>query len=157
MRAYIPMSDAGLVPVAKWFGSDRHQGELTFAARQVYERVAELAPQDAVLQENPNRWNDVYYGLYGLRQTAAFDWICGAEMGGDPRECARMQTKLMPLFNDPTASQSIDIDQACDAWGIRVLVAKSDDPVFADRRAWPWKRAAIAENDRVRAIQCGKR
>jgi hypothetical protein len=157
MRAYIPMSDAGLVPVAKWFGSDRHQGELTFAARQVYERVAELAPQDAVLQENPNRWNDVYYGLYGLRQTAAFDWICGAELGGDPRECARMQSKLMPLFNDPTASRSIDIDQLCDAWGIGVLVAKSDDPVFTDRCAWPWKRAAIAGNERVKAIQCGTR
>jgi len=92
-----------------------------------------------------------------LRQTAAFDWKCGAEMGGDPRECAPMQSKLTPLFNDPTASRSIDIDQVCDAWGIGILVAKSDDPVFVDRCAWPWKRAAMAGNERVRAIKCGTR
>jgi hypothetical protein len=157
MRIYIPLSDTGAIPVAKWFGSDTHQGERTLAAREVYEQLSRTTPPNAVLQENPNRWNDVYLGLYGLRQTAAFSWTCGSEMGGDARECEVMQKQLTPLFNDPTDSRVFDIDRVCDAWHIQVLVAKDDDPVFANREAWPWQRTPLVANDRVRAIGCGAR
>ena len=59
------------------------------------------------------------------------------------------------LFNDPTLSKSLDIDQVCDAWGIDVLVAKDNDPIFTDRTTRPWTRAALAENEKVRAVRCG--
>jgi hypothetical protein len=155
MRFYIPMSDSGAVPVAKWFGHDHTQGARTFAVREVYEELTPLIPAFSVLQSNPNYWNDVYHGLYGLHQTASFDYSCGSTMGGDPRDCDRMQKELIPLFNDPTASEALDIDKICRTWGISVLVAKDDDPVFHDLASWPWKRYPMAQNERVRAIPCG--
>jgi hypothetical protein len=157
MRFYIPLSDRGAIPVAKWFGHDHEQGARTFSARQAYEKLDELMPAYAVMQANPNYWNDVLQGLYGLRQTASFDWACGSTMGGNPIDCERMQRQLIPLFNDPTASKSLDIDTVCDNWGINVLVAKDDDPVFQDREAWPWQKYPLAWNERVRAIECGVR
>ena len=77
-------------------------------------------------------------------------------MGGDRRVCDRMQKELIPLFNDPTASEALDIDKVCRTWGISGLVAKDDDPVFP--RSWSpgrGRRYPMAQNEKVRAIPCG--
>jgi hypothetical protein len=50
-----------------------------------------------------------------------------------------------------------DIDGVCDAWHIRALIAKDDDPVFSDHRAWAWTRAPLAVTEHVRAVRCGSR
>ena len=155
LRSYMPLLDAGAVPIVTWFTNDRTAGRRTFDARQVYEKLQRSLPANAIIQANPNHWDDLYHGAYALRQTAAFDAGCGTGMGGNPQDCERMLVPLQALFNDPTASRAIDIDQACDAWGISALVAKDDDPVFGDRADWPWSRPAIAETERVRAIPCG--
>jgi len=155
MRFYIPMSDAGWVPVANWYGSDRDFGQRTFDARRVYESIAKK-DSGGVVEENPNRWTSLMYGMYGLRQTAAFDWQCGAVMGGDAGSCGQMLESLVPMFNDPSAARRMDIDQVCDAWGVRVLVAQDNDPVFQDRGGWPWTRDVLASSERVRAVECGR-
>jgi hypothetical protein len=73
-------------------------------------------------------------------------------MGGDPAPCAAMQTDLAPLFVGGG-----DIDRACDAYSIRALVAKDNDPVFENRWAWPWTRATLVETEHVRAVRCGSK
>jgi hypothetical protein len=155
LRTYIPLLDAGAVPIVTWFTHDRSAGRRTFDAREVYEELQHSLPANAIIQANPNHWDDLYHGAYGMRQTVAFDAGCGTGMGGSLRDCERMLEQLKPLFNDPTASRAIDIDQVCDAWEISALVAKDDDPVFGDRGTWAWSHPAIAENERARAIRCG--
>jgi len=155
MRSYFLLSDARLIPPANWMSKDTAVGRRSFDARQFYEHLNRLVPQDAVLQSNPQNWSDVYHGLYSSRQTASFDFICGTGMGGDLTACRPMQDQLVPLFADPGAARNLDVDAVCAAWGINVLVAKDIDPIFKDHLAWAWTRPALAENDKFRAIPCG--
>ena len=157
MRFFFPLADAGVFSMAKWFSHDNESGKRTFAVRQGYQQLDQIVPGSSVLQANPYYWDDIYHGLYGQRQTASFDYLCGAVMGGDPADCERMQAQLVPLFNDPTLSRALDIDQVCEAWGIDVLVGKDSDPIFYDRGTWLWGRAALVENDRFRAVPCGSK
>ncbi len=151
LRSYFPLMEARKVPVVEWFSKTADTGQRSFDARVVYEQLRRELPEDAIVQGNPTHWDDIYHGLYAQRQTAAFDRLCGSSMGGDPGPCARMQAELAPLF-----LKDGDIDRACDAWGIGVLVAKDDDLVFKDRSAWVWTRSPMVATERVRAVRCGK-
>src|SRR5579864_23226 len=155
LRFYLPLTALHVVPQLPWFSYDAEPGRRTFDARQVYERLDRMLPGEAVLQANPAHWSDVYHDLYAMRQTASDDPMCGLAFGGSTTDCSHMQAQLIPLFNDPGGAHDAKIDEVCDTWGISVLIAKDDDPVFADHAAWPWKRPAIATSERVRAVQCG--
>jgi hypothetical protein len=61
-----------------------------------------------------------------------------------------MQAELAPLF-----LRDGDIDHACNAYSIRGLIAKDDDPVFQNHSAWPWTRPLLAVTEHVRAVRCG--
>jgi hypothetical protein len=150
LRTYFPLMEARRVPVVEWFSKTAETGRRTFDARTVYQQLHRVLPEDAIVQANPAHWNDLYHGLYGERQTAAFDRLCGSVLGGDPPPCAAMQARLAPLFQSGG-----DIDSACDAWNIRVLIAKDEDSVFLDRSAWPWTRKPLAAAEHVRAVPCG--
>lgn len=150
LRSYFPLMEARKVPVVEWFSKTAEAGRRTFDARSVYEQLRRDLPKDAVVQANPTHWNDLYDGLYSGRQTAAFDRLCGSVLGGDPTPCSAMQAKLAPLF---TADG--DIDRVCDAFHIRALIAKDDDPVFENRSAWPWTYPLLAVTEHVRAVRCG--
>jgi hypothetical protein len=154
LRFYLPLTALRVVPQAAWFTYDREPGRRAFDARYVYEKVAALLPQNAILQGNP-AGSSIFYGLYAMRQTADADSVCGSTLGGSTEDCPRMQAQLIPLFNDPAVAREADVDQVCDVWGINVLIARDDDPIFADHAAWPWKRPAIADSERVRAVPCG--
>jgi hypothetical protein len=154
LRFYLPLTALRVVPPVVWFTSHPDLGRRAFDARHVYEKVAASLPQNANLQGNPAGPN-IYYGLYAMRQTADADSVCGSTFGGGTEDCPRMQAQLIPLFNAPAAARKAEVDQVCDAWGINVLIAKDDDPIFADHGAWPWTRPTIAESERVRAVQCG--
>jgi hypothetical protein len=151
VRFYLPLADAGVVPAWTWFGKHAEPGRLTFDARQVYERLGEVLPLNAVLQADPDDRSDVYHGLYGMRQTASYDSQCGSVFGGTD-DCRRIQDQLIPLFRDTEAARDVNIDEVCETWGIDALIVKDDDPVFADHATWPWKRAPIVEHKGVRAV-----
>jgi hypothetical protein len=152
LRSYLPLMEARKVPIADWFSKTAETGRRNFDARVVYEELRRDLPRDAIVQGNPTKWDDLYYGLYAQRQTAAFDRVCGSTFGGDPGPCSAMQAELAPLF-----SGAGNIDRACDAWNISALIVKDDDPVFKDRSAWPWTRAPLAAAERVRSVRCGSR
>jgi hypothetical protein len=152
MRLYLPLMEARKVPVAEWFSKSAKTGRRTFDARSVYQQLRRDLPEDAIVQANPTHWNDLYHGLYAQRQTAAFDRLCGSVLGGDPEPCSQMQSQISPLF-----LRDGDIDSVCDAWHIRALIAKDDDPVFSDHRAWAWSRAPLAVTEHARAVRCGSR
>ena len=52
--------------------------------------------------------------------------------GGDPWALLRHAIRASSLILGDG-----DIDRACDAWHIRALVVKDDDPVFRNHSAWP--------------------
>ncbi len=152
LRSYFPLMEARRVPVVEWFTKTSETGRRTFDARSVYEQLRRDLPGDAIVQANPTHWDDIYHGLYASRQTTAFDSLCGSIMGGDPTPCAAIQSDLAPLF-----SHDGDIDRVCDAWSIRALIAKDDDPVFQNHYAWPWTRPPLAVAEHIRAIRCGSK
>jgi hypothetical protein len=152
LRSYFPLMEARKVPLAEWFSKTAETGRRTFDARLVYEQLRRELPSDAIVQANPTHFNDLYHGLYGQRQTAASDRLCGSVLGGDPAPCPALQAELAPLFQ-----REGDIDRACDAWNIRALIAKDDDPVFQDRAAWPWIKTPLVVTERVRAVRCGSK
>ena len=152
LRTYFPLMEARKMPIVSWFSKTVETGRRTYDARSVYAQLARDLPKDAVLQGNPTHWGDIYHGSYAERQTAAFDSLCGAVMGGDPASCGRMQSEVGRLFVEDG-----DIDRACDAWKIQVLVAKDDDAVFQNHSAWPWTRPTLAESEHVRAVRCGSK
>ena len=154
LRLYLPLADAGVVPVVNWFSPDRGGGRRTYDARLVHEQLSHSLPPGSIIQANSNRWNAIYLGLYGEHQTASFDYFCGTEDGGDMAWCNRIQAQLVPLFNDPGAARKMNVDAVCKAWGIDVLVARDDDPVFRDRSSWVW-RSALTGTESVRALRCG--
>jgi len=152
VRGYLPLMEARKVPVAAWFSKTADTGRRSFDARLVYEQLRRDLPKDAVVQANPTSWDDLYYGLYAQRQTAALDRVCGSAFGGEPGPCAAIQADVAPLFYG-----NGDIDKACDAWKIQALIVKDDDPVFQDHSTWAWTRPALATADTVRAVGCGSR
>ncbi|HEV2202228.1 MAG TPA: hypothetical protein VGR73_20610 [Bryobacteraceae bacterium] len=154
LRFYLPLTALRVVPQPAWFSYDPEPGRRAFDAREVFEKVAQSLPQDTILQSNP-AGTGIFYGLYAMRQTAGVDLVCGSTFGGNTEDCPRMRAQLIPLFNEPAATRAADVDRICDAWGINVLIAEDDDPIFADRAAWPWRRPTVAERERVRAVQCG--
>ncbi len=151
LRFYLPLTASGAVRQVSWMASDPQPGRRNYDVRQVYERLGQMLPPNAVLQANPDSWDDLYQGLYGMRQTASFDSACGSGFGGKSA-CASMQTHLVALFKDQAGANP---DEVCDRWGINALIVKDDDPVFNDPTAWPWQRPALAANERVRAVRCG--
>lgn len=152
LRTYFPLMEARKVPVVDWFSKTAETARRTFDARLVYEQLQRELPREAIIQANPAHWNDLYHGLYSQRQTAAFDRLCGSVLGGDPSPCPAMQSALAPLFWSDG-----DIDHACDAWNIRALIAKDNDPVFQNHSAWPWTRPPLAVAEHVRAVGCGSK
>jgi hypothetical protein len=148
MRAYPMLVDAGWAQEAFWLRG-RDIGERTFAMRELYEDLQRRVPRNAVVQANPHVWNQVYLGAYAQRQTASFDFECGAVMGGDPRLCAKMQPALLLGFNDPHGSH--DVEAMCGTGGIDVLILDKSDSAARDG---PPVESAIASSGYARAVMC---
>ncbi len=154
MRIYFPLSDHELAPQAKWF-LDPDPGRRAFDFRFLYESIAGLTPATAVIQGNPNVWCQVFLGAYSLRQAGSFEYECGAAMGGDPVKCKAMQEQLLPIFNDPTKSESAQVDTVCRTWGIDALVVASGDPIWGSRPHWLTSRTPLVKTPLSLAVPCG--
>jgi len=148
MRTYPMLVDAGWAQEAFWLRG-RDIGARTFAMRELYEDLQRRIPRNAVVQANPNVWNQVYLGAYAQRQTASFDFECGAVMGGDPTLCAKMQPALLQGFNDPRGPH--DVEAMCGTGGIDVLILEKSDSAARDGRPL---ESTIASSEYARAVMC---
>ena len=156
LRGFTVLSDFARVSRYPFLGEDRRLGKRTYAARQVYEQLRRTQPVTAVMQLNPSDPEFIPYGLYADRQLGAESSDCGTVMGGDASLCAGMYPLLTGLFNPPSAAPAPEVDAVCAQFAIRVLVARDDDPVWADPRSWVWNRKPLAANSMMRAVACGK-
>jgi hypothetical protein len=156
LRGFTVLSNFARVSRYPWLGEGSQLGKRTYAARQVYDQLRQTQPVTAVMQHNPSDPEYIPYGLYAERQLAAESSDCGTVMGGDASLCAGMYPLLTGLFNPPSAAPAPEVDAVCNQFAIRVLVARDDDPVWADPRSWVWNRKPLAANSMMRAVACGK-
>jgi hypothetical protein len=123
-----------------------------YAIRSVLDRLDRTLPASAVMQQNPNwSWEEFDFGLYAHRQAAAWDVLCGAEIGGDPAACAHFLPRIAALFTDPhlTPAQAAE---TCRDVKIDAVVVTDLDPVWKDPNSWIWSAVPAVENGHVRAF-----
>jgi len=138
------------VEMLNYRGPDHSVAGRNFSARVVYEQLRSLLPVTAVLQQNPDLENPVYWGLYSNRQTAAAGLNCGIEFGGNRSRCSELYPGLAGLFqsgDSPDRAASI-----CRMSNIDVLVVTDGDPVWKISDSWVWKVTPIVAADSARAF-----
>jgi hypothetical protein len=152
LRVHGMLADGGMIP--PWFAPDRQLGERTYALREAYDRAKTRLESDALIQNDPKwKYDDIYFGLYSDRQTAAYDSSCGAQFGGDPAACVRDFPSLAELFADPDAYDLKGVTDLCNGLRIRALVIKDKDGIWTKQPPWLQNFPVIAANAHVRIIE----
>ena len=164
LRVYLPMH------VAAGMRGFKGLPEATYNARSEYGRVADLIPDDAIIQANmvdPANYFNVINMLYSERAMAtdgAPD--CGAVFGGDPEGCRQTQKAIVDIFAAPAASAS-EVRARCKALGIGYLAAVPSDPAWQDSSGWVWTLPPVVRDkvlpdvtnvsrgSALRVVQCG--
>jgi hypothetical protein len=158
LRVYPILLDRGEVTAlesATWMPADHHLGERTYALRSVYDHLSADLPKSAIVQYNPDGNTYVPHGLYLLRGVAAGDSLCLAGFGGDATQCKRRVDSIAPLFTLSSAGDSASVDYICREYGISVILAEDNDPVWKQTDSWAWTRTPIISNQYARAFDCG--
>ena len=131
-------------------GTEHAGGKRNFAARVVYEQLRGILPETAVLQQNPDLENPVYWGLYSNRQTAAAGNSCGIEFGGSRARCSELYPAVAGVFRSGDSPDRIA--SICRMSNIDVLVVTDEDPVWKISGSWVWKATPIIAVGSVRAF-----
>jgi hypothetical protein len=151
LRLYPVLSDAGVVPKIFWLSADERLGERTTANRAAYQWLRDRTAKQAIIQQNPEVFQDNFYGLYGQRQTMAGGKGCLTTFGGDPEDCTPILKRLDALF---AGGASETLEAACHALPVDVFIAKDTDAAWRNRESWVWKTTPAFENRFVRMYFC---
>jgi hypothetical protein len=133
-----------------WLDSDRQSAKRTYALRSLYESLDAQLPASAVIQHNPVTQNVIVHALYSGHDAAAGSPDCGTAFGGDPEVCGQRVRRLAALFEIPGGNP----DDACQAYGIDVIVAKDTDGAWRNASSWIWTQRPVFANNYVRAFRC---
>jgi hypothetical protein len=150
LRSVLFLNDLSPVFAQTWISPDGHFGERDFALRQTYEWLDSHIPTDAIVQPNPEAFQEVYGGLYSNRQYA-LESIFFSNFGGNDAAFREYSARLPRIFhpgNDPVP--------ICRELHIDVLVFKDIDPIWQDRSSWIWHHTPLYANDRSLAFPCAK-
>ena len=154
LRFYAVLSDAGTVPLISWLSGDQHLGERTTANREAYHWLRAHSDPAAVVQQNPEVFQDTPFGMYGERQTVAGGKGCLTTFGGNPDDCAPALRQLDPVFTSGTLEA---FAAACRALPVDFFVAKDTDPAWHDKTSWVWTEAPLFQNSFVRIYACPRK
>jgi hypothetical protein len=156
LRIYPVLLDDRPIPRYPWLAPDHKLGERTYALRQTYERLSTLLPRRAIVQQNPNAApEDLFYGLYADRQTAAEGGTCGTQFGGPQALCPGIFTPINALFSSSGYRNYAQVEDICRQLSIDAVVVKDTDPVWSDRNSWVWKTEPAMGDAYSRAFLCG--
>jgi hypothetical protein len=156
LRIYPVLSDDLAIPRYNWLAADHKLGERTFALRQTYERLGTLLPKNAIVQQNPNAMpEDLFYGLYADRQTAAEGGACGTVFGGPPARCPGILMPVNELFSPSAHLSYAQVEGICRELSIDTVVVKDTDGIWGDKGSWVWTMEPLAANGYSRAFLCG--
>ncbi len=156
LRAYPLLVDSGQIERSEGFlPAGPQMGERTYRLRQGMEELQRRLPQAAVVQYNSLLPTYPALLLYSGRQRASGMRDCGAPFGGRPGDCRPILERLVPLYFRNIYPGPVDVDAACRALGVQVLIATDADQVWRDPESWVWRRPALVANPSLRAIGCG--
>ena len=151
-RFYPVLADHGVIPPLDWMSPDRRFGERTYAERAAYEWTRDYTPPTASIQFNPKVvFQETPAMMYADRRMVAGDLQCNTAVGGDPRQCAPIVSRLKALYASGGPS---DFADACSNVPMDVVVAKDTDPVWANRQSWVWRIKPVFGNSYVRLFRC---
>jgi hypothetical protein len=151
LRFYPVLSDSGTVPKIYWLADDQRLGERTTANREAYQWLRGRTTPQAIIQQNPDVFQENFYGLYGQRQTMAGGKVCLTTFGGDPLDCTPLLLRLAPLFAGGTSDR---LDAACRALPADAFIAKDTDGAWRDKTSWVWRTSPAFQNSFVRIYFC---
>ena len=155
-RIYPMLADRGTLPPLDWMSPDRQFGKRTFAMREAYQWAQTMTPETATIQFNPKVvFQETPAMLYSDRRTVAVDTECGTALGGDPRLCAPIVSRIEQIY--PVAGQppAPGLRDVCMNLPIDLIVVKDTDPVWNDPSSWVWTRKPVFANAYVRLFSCG--
>jgi hypothetical protein len=153
LRTYTIGVEKGKILAPDWLEDDANLGRRQFAIRELYETINQKLPKDIIVQHNPVSRHWTEHLLYNERQRVAAVPGCGANFGGNLRDCVGIIRRVYSFYRIPNSIQ--DLNSACRALSIDVIVATDSDYVWADRRSWVWRTTPIVENKFARAFACG--
>ena len=153
LRTYTIGVERGKVLAPDWLEDDTNLGRRQLAIRELYETIDRKLPKNIIVQQNPVSRHWTEHLLYNERQRVAGGPGCGATFGGNLRDCIGIIRSAYSFYRIPNSIQ--DLDSACRALSIDVIVATDLDYVWADRRSWVWRTTPIVENKFARAFACG--
>jgi hypothetical protein len=149
LRFYPVLWDQGVVPKLFWMSDDHRLGERTSANKEAYRWLRAHTSPKAIVQQNPEVFQDVAFGLYGDRQTLAGGKGCLTTFGGDPDDCTPILRILDPVFSGVSAPES-----ACQATAVDIFVVRDTDAAWNDKTSWVWTTPPIYQNTFVRMYSC---
>jgi hypothetical protein len=155
LRTYVIGVEKGKVLAPDWLEDDANLGRRQLAIRELYETINQKLPKDIIVQHNPVSRHWTEHLLYNERQRVAAVPGCGANFGGDLRDCMGIIRRVYSFYRIPNSIQ--DLDSSCRALSIDVIIATDQDYVWADRRSWVWRTTPIVENKFARAFACSHR
>jgi hypothetical protein len=153
LRTYAIGVEKGTVLAPSWLEDDASLGKRQLAIRELYETLNQKPPKDIIVQQNPISRHWTEHLLYNERQRVVAVPGCATNFGGDIRDCMGVIKRVFSLYRIPNSIQ--DLNSACRALSIDVIVATDLDYIWADRRSWVWRTTPIAENRFARAFACG--
>ena len=139
------------------YSQDHKLGQRTYAMRQAYQWLRRTTPSNAIVQHNPGGqqyWGDVFYGLYGDRQSAAGVKGCGAVFGGDAALCPEIIQPIERMFDRPNDFDLSAVARLCRKLSIDYLVLKDTDPAWSTTAGWPSHASPVFSNSFVRIYGC---
>lgn len=81
---------------------------------------------------------------------------CGTPFGGSIAACDHTKAVLRKIFAVGVPPVAVDdLDRACRAAAIDVLLVQSSDPVWSMPASWVWRRPTVVANPSLRAMRCG--
>jgi hypothetical protein len=152
LRIWPLMTDAGVAGFPHMLSRDKHLGERTFAAREMYEYLNNYLPQNSIIQFNPNLFLDRPSGLYRARQSI----ISTHTLYGVPEEQSKLlMEEISTLFESHTANWEM-INQICNKYHISAIVLSDYDPIWKEREQLKATHAPLFENKFFATFECGK-
>ncbi len=133
-------------------------GRDTFFIRSTYAELDHSVSANAIVQYNPDTelFNQIMiYSRYQLADAGGDN--CMTEFGGSLDECPAIQDGLSAIFNPQPGDNSsrAEVDKACQALHVDVLVVNANDPVWIKNDSWVWQKAPMIQNEFVRVYKCG--
>lgn len=151
LRAWPMLIDSGVTGVPVFMSSDTNLGKRSYAARQAYEYIRDILPDDVIVQYNPLSRTDRPSGLYGSRQMVAADYSAF----GVPREAIQALKREVGLIFQNANNDWPVIDRNCKQHHIDVIILNDLDPLWQNLPVLIDQRRPLLCNSYYAVFACG--